>query len=191
MRNWNKKILNLIVPLAVTFFGSLTNVEACEGPKHTLHQVQKDPLGRLVIVWIESKEEKVLKISIDNGPPKTLSNEGQSCISPLLEITPSGDIIVLWSAISPKGDKCELYVTMLPYGGSWSRPVLLNNNQEKVVLDSYELIVVNENEMHAFWESVIHETGQNPNTVISRKELRKASGSINSWGSAETVALLR
>lgn len=188
MLNLKKNMVYLI--LALMTFASINTLQASES-NETMYVIETDSLGRTIILWIESLQERTLKISINHGTPIVISTPGQNAMKPKMDITPRGDIIVIWSSVGSQRTQ-DLNARVLQYDGKWSQVMVLNEKSEAVLPNSYKLVVNNENDISIFWESLTFIPSiVDENIIVDRRELRCVTGSRKGWSLPRTVALLR
>lgn len=187
MLSWKKVIMCLLLVLRT--LASYSGLQACENDN--MYALETDTLGRVIILWIESLQEKSLKISVNHGPVTVLSTSGQIALKPKMDITPQGDIIVVWSSIGSQGTY-DLNARVLPYEGNWSQPTVLNDKSEAILSNSVKLVANHENDIGVYWESLTFMPSiADENVIVDRRELRCVTGSRKGWSAPKTVALLR
>lgn len=167
-------------------------LNACEQSNNPNFYIQKDSLGRLIILQKNVKEKSV-EISIDRDSFHAISCAGQDCYDFYLEMTNEGDIIVLWYAVDPPNELFSIYATVLPSGSKeWMTPVCLSTENEYVSFKSLKLIVISRDNIEVFWEATEYfDSEKEPGKLDYRMLLRNVNGSVNSWGQACTFSKLR
>jgi hypothetical protein len=191
MRNSSKKIFHLFLSFAFMFLFHLNHAEACEVSANKRLLIEKDATGRIIILWVDSKD-KSLKVSIDQDHPKAISLPGQKCYDILCETTPEGDVIALWSAVDEFQEHYALYAATLPSGKKWNQPVRLTNDDEYIVSKSYIIKAHSQDDIQIFWQSfALFESEDKPNILQEKIELRNISATIKSWGQPKTLLSLK
>jgi hypothetical protein len=190
MKDRTRQMFFLSMSFALTLLFYLHDAEACESSDIKSYSINKDSLGRLIILRANLRE-KLLQISIDQEPSKIISLPGQECYDFLYEVTHEGDIIVLWMAVDPNKELYSLYTASLPYEKEWTKPVCLTSEEEYINPKSLKLIVASNHDISIFWESTFFfESTNDPKVLAYKTELRKANGTIDSWSQTSTYAQL-
>lgn len=190
MKKFSKNIRHGIVSCLLGMTVLTSDLAACEssGPKR--YMIEKDSLGRLIVLWTEVELEPALQISIDHGPSTVISLPGQGCLFPKLGITENNDLVVIWMALNKESGSYSLFYATLPFGGQWTKPVSLNAD-DLIIPKSHQLMVTNENEIDVMWEALTYSPSKSLGSSSCKNELRTVRCSINSaGGSPRTLARL-
>lgn len=189
MKTWTKTISSLILACSSLLFIPAVGLACSETPT-TSYIVKEDPLGRIVVLWRDESDGGAIKVSIDEGKAHTISLPGQHCISPLMDFTKQGDIVVIWAGKIPDSELYSFYGAKLPYKKKWTEAEMLPEEDDLVTLTTHKLLITDADEVHVFWESfTFFPSGDNSLGHI--KEIKHLKGSINHWGHKKSHALLR
>lgn len=187
-----KRLKNPIasIALAASLMG-FADVQACGDPnQYKTYAVEKDSLGRLIVLWTENRAERPLNVSIDGSPAMVISLPGQNCLRPKLHVTPQGHIVALWTSLDK--NLTRIHAAMLPYEGKWTQPICLAE-EEEIVPNTLQVLAALDNEISVSWETMTYYPAvQNPGCLAFRKELRYISGSLKHFdGTPKTLAILQ
>lgn len=144
-----------------------------------------DSSGNSVSIWetedsgVHSIQAATLLFGKTWSNPTTISNAGIYSFLPKLEVSSSGVAVAAW-VVKDAGIR-SLYASILPFGGSWSVPVMLSSTDEYVF--DFTVKISHAGDAVATWNAASVST--NDLNVIS-----SASAPFGgSWGTSQTLIM--
>lgn len=140
-----------------------THIEA----KSFSQSIALDASGAGVAVWNTKfntyHSVQAAKISASGvwSLPDTLSIPGQDSTFPLIVVDASGNAVALWSAFDPVMAVNTLQIALLPFGGSWTAPLVISSPSEDVATTStgfnppYSLVMNDTGTIVAVWNAFV------------------------------------
>ncbi|MBP7074016.1 MAG: hypothetical protein KBA81_01365 [Rhabdochlamydiaceae bacterium] len=126
-----------------------------------------DPSGAGVAVWntkmntFNSVQAAAISSSGVWSLPVTLSNPGVDTTFPLVVVDSSGNAIAMWSEFDSVMLVNTLQIAILPFGGSWTSPLMISSPTEDVASFSasdtppYTLVMNNTGTIVAVWSAFV------------------------------------
>ena len=159
MKYYQKMLFSLF--LGVCF--CTTFIEA----KSFSQNIALDASGAGVAVWntkfntYHSVEAAVISASGAWSSSTTLSTPGQDATFPLIVVDAGGNAVALWSAYDSSLTVNTLQIAMLPFGGSWTAPLVISSPSEDVASTStgfnppYSLVMNDTGTIVAVWNAFV------------------------------------
>lgn len=127
-----------------------------------------DASGNVVAVWQGIGNNSCICSAIlpyggSWSTPVEISTTGVESTNPIIAVNSAGNAVAVWMVIDPAVDYRRIESAQLPFGGSWSTPVIVSELGDNALKD-YQLILNDTGYIELLWSgaesgsTVVHST---------------------------------